>query len=155
MKRHAPEEGRKWVQAVTDPENANPIYVARITGAEAIAAFMLKIRRGESTAGDAAKAIADFKHDFATQYQIIEITDVVVMRAMALIEAYKLRGYDGVQLAVALEVNDLIMSTGMPAVGVSALTLVSADDELNLAAAAEGLIVENPQTHLHPDDKTP
>jgi predicted ATP-dependent endonuclease of OLD family len=60
-----------------------------------------------------------------------------------------------VQLAAALEVNDLIMSTGMRAVGVSALTLVSADNELNLAAAAEGLIVENPQTHLHPDDKSP
>lgn len=143
------------MQAVTDPASANPIYIARITGAEAIAAFMFKIRTGESTAGDAAKAIADFKHDFATQYQIIEITDVVVMRAMALIETYKLRGYDGVQLAVALEVNDLIMSTGMPAVGVSALTLVSADNDLNLAAAAEGLIVENPQTHLHPDDKSP
>jgi len=73
---------------------------------------------------------------------------------MALIEAYKLRGYDGVQLAAALEVNDLVIALGMAVVGVSALTLVSADNDLNLAATGERLIVENPQIHLQPDDKT-
>lgn len=154
VKRYALEDGRIWVQAITDPAAANQIYVARIAGAEGTAAFMRKVRDGKILATDAAKFISDFRLDFANQYQIIEITDVVIARAMALIESYQLRGYDGVQLAVALEVNDLIMSSGMPAVGVSSLRLVSADDELNLAAAAEGLIVENPQTHMHPDDKT-
>jgi len=115
---------------------------------------MQNLRGGHTSLANATKGIADFKFDFANQYQVIEITDAVITRAMALIELHKLRGYDGVQLASALEVNDLILSTGLSAVGVSPLTLASADGEINLAAPAEGLNVENPHTYLHPDDKT-
>src|SRR5258705_12299849 len=125
VKRYALEDGRKWVQAVTDPVAANPIYIARIGGAEEIAAFMKKVRETHILASDAARFISDFRLDFASQYQIIEITAPVVARAMALIESHKLRGYDGVQLAAALEVNDLVVSSGMSVIGVSALTLAS------------------------------
>lgn len=155
VKRYALEDGRKWVQGLTDPAAPNRIYVARITGAEVIAAIMQNLRKGHTTSADAAKGIADFRFDFANQYQIIEITNAVVARAMALIEAHKLRGYDGVQLAAALELNDAILSTGLSAVAASSLTLASADGDINLAAPAEGLNVEDPHTYLHPDDKTP
>lgn len=155
VKRYAPEDGRKWVQSITDPTAANRIYVARITGAEVIAAITQNVREGDTTAGDAAKVIADFRHDFANQYQVIEITDAVVIRAMALIETHPLKGYDGVQLAAAVEVNNLVMAIGGMVVGMPTLTLVSADKQLNRAAMVEGLTVENPQTHLDPSDKTP
>lgn len=155
VKRYALEDGRLWVQSVTDPAAANRIYVARITGAEVIAAIRLKERERQITAADAAKVIADFRHDFANQYQIIEITDAVITRAMSLIETHVLKGYDGVQLAAAVEINNLIMAIGMPAAGVPALTLIAADKQVNKAALAEGLTVENPQNHLHPDDNTP
>ena len=143
------------MQTITDPVAANPIYIARIAGAEGVAAFMKKVREGEMVSADAIRVISDFKFDFSNQYRIIEITDTVIARAMALIESHKLRGYDGVQLAVALEVNDLIYSTGMPAIGPSMLSLVSADDDLNIAASAEGLMVEDPRGHLDADDKVP
>ena len=155
VKRYALEDGRKWVQGLTNPATTNRIYIARITGAEVIAAIMQNLRMGHNTSADAAKGIADFRFDFANQYQVIEITDTVVARAMALIESHKLRGYDGVQLASALELNDVILSNGLSTVGVSPLTLASADGDINLAAPAEGLNVESPQAHLHPDDKTP
>ena len=74
---------------------------------------------------------------------------------MALIESHTLRGYDGVQLAAALQLNDLISSVGMPAAIASTLTLVSADDDLNQAAVAEGLMLEDPRGHLDADDKMP
>ena len=111
VKRYALEDGRKWVQGLTDPAASNRIYVARITGAEVIAAIMQNLRVGHTTSTDAAKGIADFRFDFANQYQVIEITDAVVARAMALIESHKLRGYDGVQLAAALE---LMMQSCLP-----------------------------------------
>src|SRR4051812_4024976 len=95
VKRYAPEDGTKWVQSLTDPTAHNLIYVALITGAEVIAAVRLNVRNGETTEADAKKVIANFRLDFATQYQIIEINDAVVGRAMTLIETYKLRGYDG------------------------------------------------------------
>jgi predicted nucleic acid-binding protein len=53
-----------------------------------------------------------------------------------------LRGYDAVQLATALETNRKRLSDGL-----SALVFVSADAELNNAAQAEGLEVENPNNY--------
>ena len=155
VKRYALEDGRKWVQGLTDPAASNRIYVVRITGAEVIAAIKQNLLMGHTNSADAAQGIADFRFDFANQYQVIEITDTVVARAMSLIESHKLRGYDGVQLAAALELNDAILSTGLSAAGASPLTLASADGDINLAAPAEGLKVENPQNYRHPDDKTP
>lgn len=155
VKRHAPENGTKWVQGLTDPASRNLIYISRLTGAEVIAAIKLNVRTGETTEADAKKVIADFRLDFATQYQIIEVTSGVVNRAMKLIENYKLRGYDGVQLAAALEINDHLQAVGMPVAGVPALTVVSADKDINTAARSEGLTVESPESHLHPNDKTP
>jgi hypothetical protein len=61
---------------------------------------------------------------------------------MLLAETHGLRGYDAMQLATALEVNTLRIVSGLPP-----LTLVSADVELNAAAIAEGLTVEDPNAY--------
>lgn len=54
----------------------------------------------------------------------------------------KLRAYDAVQLAVALDVHRL-----QEAAGLGPVTLVSSDRDLNIAATAEGLTVDDPMTH--------
>ena len=154
VKRYAPEDGTKWIQSLTDPAAGNLIYVARITGAEFIAAIRRKVRDNKIAEADAKRGIADFRLDFAKQYQIVEITDAVVGRTMGLIENHKLKGYDGVQLAAAMEINDQLLVIGMPVAGVPALTIVSADTDINTAAGAELLLVEKPESHLHSDDKT-
>jgi hypothetical protein len=59
---------------------------------------------------------------------------------MTLAENHALRAFDAVQLAAALRVQ-----AGYVAVG-ETLTLVSADTDLNTAALAEGLLVEDPNT---------
>ena len=61
---------------------------------------------------------------------------------MRLGNTHALRAYDAVQLAVALEVNRIYQAAGS-----SPVTLVSADRDLNDAATAEGLTVENPNLH--------
>jgi hypothetical protein len=61
---------------------------------------------------------------------------------MGFAETYALRGYDAVQLAAAVEIH-----TRGEILGLSVLTLISADEDLNVAAAAEGLSVENPNSH--------
>ena len=53
-----------------------------------------------------------------------------------------LRAYDAVQLATVLEVHN-----ERTALGLSPLTLLSADTDLNDAAIAESLIVDNPNNH--------
>lgn len=153
VKRYAPEDGTKWVQSITDPAAGYLIYIARITGAEVIAAIRQNVRNKDTSEADAAKVTADFRYDFANQYSIHEVTDGVVDRAMTLIEKHKLRGYDGVQLAAALEINDQLVALGALVIGGSGLVIVSGDKDIINAAPDEGIMVENPQNHLHPDDK--
>lgn len=61
----------------------------------------------------------------------------LVAQAATLARRHALRGYDAVQLAAALEIHATDPS----------LTLLSADAELNTAATAEGLAVEDPNSH--------
>jgi len=142
VKRYVQEKGTAWVTSVLDPTAGNANYIARITGAEGVSALTRRGRRGDLTACDTTNAIAQFRHEFASLYRLVEITPALVQRAMDLAESHALRGDDAVQLAAALEVNGYCLALGMPA-----LTLVSADTDLNTAAAAEGLTVENPNDH--------
>lgn len=50
------------------------------------------------------------------------------------------------------DVNDDLLAVSMSVIGVPALTIVSGDSDINTAATAEGLIIEDPETHLHPDE---
>ena len=77
-----------------------------------------------------------------TSLEVVSLTEAIVDRAMAVAEARALRGYDAVQLAAALQVNAIYIGNGLPP-----LTFVSADNDLNTVAAAEGLAVENPNAH--------
>ena len=62
--------------------------------------------------------------------------------AMRLTELHRLRAYDAVQLAAALEVI-----AEWVAAGLGGITLISADQDLNGAAAAMGLLVDDPLLH--------
>lgn len=145
VKRYISEVGSAWVQSLTDPAAANTIFIAQITGAEVVAAIGRRL--GNISAADAASAIANFRYDFANQYDPLEITDLLIAQAMDLAETHRLRGYDSVQLAAALEINRRSLSTGISVLGVPPLVLVSADDELNQAASAEGLPIEDPRNN--------
>jgi hypothetical protein len=61
---------------------------------------------------------------------------------MTLTETHGLRAYDAVQLAAALE-----LQATRTAAGLVPLTLVSADQDLNAAATASGMRVEDPNLH--------
>jgi predicted nucleic acid-binding protein len=133
-KRYVTETGTVWVQALTDPAAGRMIYVARITLVELVSAITRRRRNGDLTPIAASAVLADVRADFAAGYQVIEIAAALITRAEALAEQHALRGYDAVQLAAALEVN-----TAYIAAGQTPVTLVSADLELNAAAATEGL----------------
>jgi predicted nucleic acid-binding protein len=153
VKRYVAEIGTAWTQALTDPRAGHGIYIAQITGVEVIAAINRRAAGGTpsiSTA-DAAKAIAEFRLDYASQYNALEITDQIIAAAMTLAETYVLRGYDAVQLAVAVAINSQLIAENA-ALGTAApvgpiLTLISSDADLNAAAIAGGLAVENPNNH--------
>ena len=142
VKRYVPETGSAWVQSITDPAAGNLLYVVRITGAEVVSAVTRRQKRGQITATDAAVTLSAFRRDFPLGYLTIEVTPLLVESAMDIAERYGLRGYDSVQLAAVLELRDLCLASGLPAP-----ILIAADAELNAAATAEGLVVDNPNSH--------
>jgi hypothetical protein len=142
VKRYVRERGTAWVRDLTDPLAGHTLYIATITGVEVVAALTRQTRQGALTPTDAAQALTQFRYDFAHQYQRVELTLSRIMQAMDLAETYGLRGYDAVQCAVAVALHQVRHARGMPA-----LTLVSADMALNTAAAAEGLLVADPNVY--------
>ncbi|MGE0126891.1 MAG: type II toxin-antitoxin system VapC family toxin [Blastocatellales bacterium] len=82
------------------------------------------------------------RRDFTARLAVVAITESVVVEALRLAEIHALRGYDALQLASALEANRRRAQHNLPP-----LTLVSSDGELNQAAQAEGLIVDDPNNY--------
>jgi predicted nucleic acid-binding protein len=142
VKRHVPEIGTAWVQALADPAAAHEIFLARITRVEVTAAIARRSRGGMLAGVSAPAILAQFRHDAAHQYNIVEVTPALLAGAEALAESHGLRAYDAVQLAIAREVQGRRF-----ALGLSGITLISADQELNAAATAEGLPVDDPNRH--------
>jgi predicted nucleic acid-binding protein len=137
LKRYVLETGTAWVQALAAPAAGNALVIVRITLAETVAAIARRELGGSITPADAATALADFQLDFARQYLIIEVSAALVAQAAALARKHGLRGYDAVQLAAALETQSRLAT----------LTLLSSDADLNAAALAEGLAVDDPNSH--------
>jgi predicted nucleic acid-binding protein len=142
VKRYAIEVGTSWVISLFRPAAANPIYVVRITSVEVHSALTRRMRGGSIGPNDYAKAIARFRRAFTGKFRVAEVTGALIERADGLVETHGLRGYDAVQLAAALTINEARVNAGA-----SSVTLVSADDPLNSAATVEGLMVENPNLH--------
>ena len=142
VKRYVQETGSSWIEAITQPSAGNVIITALVSGPEIAAALARRMRTGSMTSNDAVVAISAFRNEFQTEFEVAQISDEVIERAMDLAERHSLRGYDAVQLACALVSGDRLAARGLPA-----LTFLSADANVNAAAVVEGLTVENPNTH--------
>lgn len=142
VKYYVSETGTQWVHGIVDAQPSNEISVAHVTGAEIVAAISRRVRIGLTTVTNGAKAIGVFNTHFQTKYRVVIVTLETVERAMSLAEKYALRGYDAIQLATALTVEE-----EMTADGFGPLTLISADGDLNQAAQTEGLLTDDPNQH--------
>jgi predicted nucleic acid-binding protein len=141
VKRFTQETGSDWVNSLCSFNAEHNMYIAAITGAEVIAALTRRQHGNSSEDVLLAEAIQQFRNEFNFRYRIIETKLDIIHMAMFMAEKHALRGYDAVQLAVAYVLNF------EPQVLHSPLTLISADNELNIAARKENLLVENPNDH--------
>jgi uncharacterized protein len=73
---------------------------------------------------------------------MIPMRQDIVDRAILLTQSHRLRGYDAVQLATALSVQQILQISGL------SLTFVASDQDLLHAAQAEGLASDDPLQHL-------
>lgn len=142
VKRYADETGSAWILALCHPPTGNTIATARITKAEAAAAFASKRRSGGLSQAHCTEALRDLAHDFAHQYLLVEVDQALIDLAVDLTKRRKLRGYNAVQLAAALTLNGMLTQAQF-----SPLIFVAADDDLLEAAQGEGLATDNPNQH--------
>ena len=142
VKKYVAEQGTSWILSLVKPSAKNIIYLAQITGVEVVSAISRRYRNGGLTQNAAQKSIARFKRDFQNRLRMLRLTDNVITGAMNFSETHGLRGYDAVQLAVAVELKNRFKVQTL-----STIVFVSANNNLNAAANAEGLTVDNPNNH--------
>ncbi len=142
VKRYVTETGSAWITGLLDPSARNRLYVARITGAEVVAALARKERGQHLSSTDAASAISSFQHDYANRLRPVEVTAALIVEAMALARTHGLRGYDAVQMAAALYANRRRLARNF-----APLMLITSDTDLLAAGHAEGLATDNPNIH--------
>lgn len=142
VKRYALETGTAWVSDLCDPASGHTILIANVTIVEVAAAVASKRRSRALTADVYNQIMQDFIRDVATQYQVLGVDQRVITLGVDLTGRQKLRGYDAVQLAVALTINRTLINQQF-----SPLTFVSADRDLLTATGNEGLLTDDPNQH--------
>lgn len=142
VKRYAVETGTAWVSQLCDPANRHTLLIASVTLVEVAAAFAAKRRSQEMTPEAYGQGMQDFIRDAAVQYRVLGVDQRIVMLGVQLTSRQKLRGYDAVQLAVALTANAALVGRQ-----ITPLTFVCADRDLLTAASSEGLPTANPNSY--------
>jgi hypothetical protein len=138
VKRYQYEDGSVRLNGLI--ENAEQLLIARLTVVEVSSALVRRARSTRLLGHDLASTLADFDLDVKESFRIVELDAPAITTAVGLSRRYGLRGADAIQLACALLAY---RSQPIP----PQFYLVSADEELNAAALAEGLHVENPNLH--------
>lgn len=142
VKRYITEIGSAWVKTIVKSQPKKNLYLSFVTGAEAAAAFAKRHRNGDISTADYNTVRKVFQRHFQQRCTLLRVTKDVIQRAMDLTHTHPLRGFDAVQLATALVLENDLKRSGLPGI-----TFVCADKNLCNAAKAEGLTIENPNDY--------
>lgn len=141
-KRYVAESGSQWMHDLITIEAGHLFLTTRLTMVEFYSAVTRRRLDGSVLTTEYDVIIRAFNQHTATEYDFVELSLGVVALAYELLQKHILRANDAVQLASALYTNNLLVGKELPP-----LIFVAADEKLNNAAQAEGLIVENPNLH--------
>ena len=134
VKRYRNEVGSGRVSELL--QRAEQLLIARLTMVEVSSALVRRARATGMEVNNLRTTLAAFDEDLARSFDLIELDELVMERAVGVARQYGLRGADAIQLACVL-----LARNQMP----SEIILLSSDTELNAAALLEGLKVENPE----------
>jgi uncharacterized protein len=134
VKRYRTESGSRHVTSLL--EGAKGLIASRLTKVEVASALVRRARGATEPAAAVNEALTSLETEFRDSFDVVELDEPLMEQAAALARKHAVRGADAVQLACLL-----LARHDYPD---SELVLLSADDELNAAAMAEGLRVENP-----------
>jgi len=138
-KRYVRELGSQWFRQEVGKHS---VIVAQVTIVEVRAAIALRMRTGSLSKFAGYKARQQYaSHLSASLYLVLPLTGAIIDMASRLVFSHPLRAYDAVQLATALD------HAKMGGVDRHHFCFLTADDRLERAANAEGLMTENPNRH--------
>ena len=144
VKKYVHENGSKWIRdKVSSVSTGNIIVVSNIAHVEVVATIARRL--GNS----GRQAINVFKYDIAELFENYYVEKIHLKDAMEISEKHRIRGYDAIHLAMACKYNSTLKSLPSPS---QSIIFVSADNDLNNAAASESLLVENPENYPDPQD---
>ncbi|HXP88033.1 MAG TPA: type II toxin-antitoxin system VapC family toxin [Bryobacteraceae bacterium] len=125
----------KMVRLATRSDEPRLIILS-LSRVELHAAILRRFRSGELSTENLQTALASFNQHLSSVFVVQPVTEPLLERAVAVIDAQQLRAYDAIQLAACL-------TQALPDTGGFA-TFVSADRKLLEAAKAEGLSTLDP-----------
>jgi uncharacterized protein len=110
VKLYHPEVGTQLVDQIVNAAGST-VRISRLTSAELISAFAIKVRTQAIDRQDADIFLHQFRADITTgKLQVFSVTEAEFARAESLIERHAftmhLRALDALQLAVALELRN-------------------------------------------------
>jgi predicted nucleic acid-binding protein len=141
-KRYVSEQGHTWIVALPDPRQAHNIYISQTALVEVVAAICRRAREQSITIAERDMLIDTFRQDSQSIYSIWPVTTAIYTSAGNLCRIHRLRAYDAVQLACALDVRDDVIAKQAPEP-----IFVCADIDLINITTTEGLAVENPNNY--------
>ncbi|MGI8543329.1 MAG: type II toxin-antitoxin system VapC family toxin [Aridibacter sp.] len=142
VKRHISEIGSSWIEQEFDSASGNKITSAKLSIVEVFSAMNRRLRELSISGVEYTKFSNDFLSFVETEYELIDLSDAVLLESQRLLENYPLRAGDAVQLASALLANAQLQSAKLPM-----LIFLASDVRLLSASKDEGLQADDPQNH--------
>jgi predicted nucleic acid-binding protein len=123
--------------------SSRSFFISQASRVEVIATICRKACDQSMPIIDRDKLINDFRKDCKRIYSTEQVTNAIYAAAGGLCRTHRLRAYDAVQLACAININKkvLVYQTSLP-------IFICADKKLIEFACAEGLPTDNPNDHL-------
>jgi predicted nucleic acid-binding protein len=140
VKYYVTEPGSTWVRTLVD--SRSPLFLVEITLVEMAAALEILHRVGRLSRRRCDEYWQIFEEDCVRRYQWLPVSRLCIETGATLCRRYPLKGYDAVQVAIALHLQQVLSEQEL------CLTFVSSDHQALDAAEAEGLLVENPFDHV-------
>ena len=142
LKRHVIEIGSNWIKDEFSTASKNTIYTSKLSVAEVLSALNRRSRESSISSAKYTKFSKDFLAVSKFQYEMIDLSDAVLLESQRLLENYPLRAGDAIQLASALLANKQFQNAKL-----LPLILLASDIRLLSAAKDEGLLTDDPQNH--------
>ena len=139
VKRYVQETGSSWAQAITDPTAGHNIFIVRLTLVEITSAITRRGRGGTIPLGDVATILGQFRGKPPE-----DLSSWMSHPPSSTTRPGSPSDTPSVPMTRSSLPPGLDLQQQSLAAGRGSMTFLSADIELNLAAAREGLAVDDP-----------